>query len=293
MIALLLLASVIFNTAILVVFKYFANLGVDIYKAIIYNYFVCIVMGVFFTGQWPLLSAFGEPYLPYMIFLGAIFVFGFNIAALTVRYYGLTITSILQRTAMVITVIYAVVVFNESLGALKITAIVCALIAITLINMPFRKPVKKILDVPVWAYLLPLTMFLINGVIDTTLFHIEASKITTTANLRMITGIFTCAAITGIIFGYFKEGHAFFRPAKKTLWAALALGLPNFFSIYFLLRLLGSGLDGSIAIPMNNVGILCLAAVLGFFMFGERLTVYKTWGLVLAIISVILFSQVI
>lgn len=292
MIALILLASVFFNTVVLVVFKYFAELRVDTYNAIIYNYLVCIVLGYLATGSIPLVSAVGEPYLPYAAALGAFFVFGFNVAAHTVKYFGLTITVILQRTALVVTVVYAVLVFKESLGAIKIIAIIFAILAIVLINMPFRKSRRNPGNGPVWVYLLPLGMFLINGIIDTTLFHIEASRITSSANLTMITNIFTFAGITGFIFGVLTQGTQFFKPSKRTIYAAIALGLPNFFSIFFILKLLGSGMEGSIAIPLNNVGILCFAAVLGFYIFKERLTYYKLSGLILAIISVILFSRV-
>lgn len=292
-ILLLLLASIVFNTAVLVAFKYFAHFQINVFKAIIYNYGVCIALGTAMTGRAPLLSSWGEPYLPYVLALGVIFIIGFNVAAHTVRYYGLTITTILQRTSMVITVIYAILVFNESLSWLKSTAILVAIAAIITINMPFKKSAKNLSQLPTWVYLLPLSMFLVNGIIDSILFHIEASQITSSGDLVMITSIFSCAAIIGIIFGYFWKGLEFFKFEKKTLLAAIALGLPNFFSIYFLLRLLGSGLDGSIAVPLNNIGILVLASILGYFWFYERLTNYKIIGLALAIISVILFSQVI
>lgn len=293
MTVLLLLASVVFNTIVLVVFKYFAMLGVDVFKAIIYNYIVCIALGVAVTGTMPVVSALEQPYLPYILALGVIFVFGFNVAAQTVRYFGLTITSILQRTALVITVLYAVVVFDESLGWLKILAIGMALAAIVLVNMPFGRAGRKPVDGPFWVLLLPVAMFLVNGVIDTILFHIEASRITTTGDLVMITNIFSFALLSGLIFGVARYGRGFFIVKKATLWAALILGVPNFLSIYFVLRLFGGGWDGSVAVPLNNVGILCAATLTGVFLFRERLTAYKTAGLLLAIISVILFSRVI
>lgn len=290
---LILLASIFFNTIVLVVFKYFALRNVDVYKAIIYNYFVCIALGMLTTGSIPIASAIGQPYIHLAIVLGAIFVFGFNVAALTVKYYGLTITSILQRTALVITVIYAVLVFDESLGWMKILAIAMALGAIIMVNLPLKKPTKKAGDAPYWVLLLPVGMFMVNGVIDTILFHIEASRITSTGDITMIINIFSFALITGIIYGFFKQGSSFFILKKQTIIAALVLGIPNFFSIYFVLRLFGGGWDGSVAVPLNNIGILCAATLTGLLLFNERLTPFKTAGLILAIISVILFSRVI
>ena len=291
-VVLILLASIFFNTSILVVFKYFAQFKVDTYKAIIINYMVCVVMGTAFTSSIPLVSAVGEPYLPYMVFLGVFFVFGFYVAAQTVQYFGLTVTSILQRTSMVLTVIYAIIVFNESFGLTKFLAILLAVTAVVLINLPFKRPIPKLDGNPAWVFLLPIGLFLVNGIIETMLFHIEAARITTSANLHLITGIFAGALITGLIFGLFRDGYSFFVFSKKTWVAGLCLGLPNFFSIYFLLKLLGSGWDGSVAVPLNNVGVLCLAALLGLLIFREQLTRYKAAGLVLAIFSVILFSRV-
>ncbi|TVR81225.1 MAG: hypothetical protein EA409_06915 [Saprospirales bacterium] len=293
MTTLILLASIFFNTIVLVVFKYFALREIDVYKAIIYNYLVCIALGMISTGSIPIASAIGQPYLYFSLVLGIIFVFGFNVAALTVKYFGLTITSILQRTALVITVVYAILVFDEALGWTKVMAITMALGAIILVNLPLKKPTKRASDAPAWVLLLPVGMFLVNGVIDTILFHIEASQITSTGDITMIINIFSFALISGIIYGFLKQGRNFFRLKKQTIQAAFILGIPNFFSIYFVLRLFGGEWDGSVAVPLNNIGILCAATLTGLLVFRERLTPFKAGGLILAIFSVILFSRVI
>jgi multidrug transporter EmrE-like cation transporter len=73
--------------------------------------------------------------------------------------------------------------------------------------------------------------------------------------------------------------------------AGLILGLVNYGSIYFLLRILGSGLiDRSAAIPANNMGVVALSAVVGVALFKEKLSAKKLWGILLALVAIALLT---
>ena len=66
----------------------------------------------------------------------------------------------------------------------------------------------------------------------------------------------------------------------------------NFFSIYLLLLALQQGWGGSIVFPVNNVGILVVAAIFGLLIFREKLTSVKLAGFGLAILSIILITMI-
>src|SRR5690606_6352328 len=59
--------------------------------------------------------------------------------------------------------------------------------------------------------------------------------------------------------------------AVKNIWAGIFLGIPNYFSIYYLLRLLDSDfMQSSSIIPVNNIGIVVCTTLVAVFLFREQ-----------------------
>ena len=79
--------------------------------------------------------------------------------------------------------------------------------------------------------------------------------------------------------------------APKNIIAGICLGIPNYFSIYFLIQALrNENLDSSTVFITNNVAILLLSTIIGVLFFKEKL-IQKNWlGIILAIISILLVT---
>jgi len=78
----------------------------------------------------------------------------------------------------------------------------------------------------------------------------------------------------------------------KSSLAGIVLGLVNYGSIYFLLKVLGSGiLDRSTVIPLNNMGVVTASALIGIFAFRERMTRLNMIGIGLSIVSIAILSH--
>ena len=77
----------------------------------------------------------------------------------------------------------------------------------------------------------------------------------------------------------------------KNILGGVVLGIPNYFSIYFLVLALRSGvLESSGIFTVNNVAIVMLSTLTGIVLFRERL-LRKNWiGIVLAVISIFLVA---
>ncbi len=110
------------------IFKLFARFGIDGFQAIVFNYATCFCCGWLHLGHFPVQAEnFGAPWMPYALVLGLIFVSGFNMAALTVRYFGVTIGQIMQKMSILMTVPFAIFAYQESAGWVKIVGIIiCA-----------------------------------------------------------------------------------------------------------------------------------------------------------------------
>ena len=82
------------------------------------------------------------------------------------------------------------------------------------------------------------------------------------------------------------------RITGKNILGGIALGIPNFFSIYFLVMALRSeGFESSSIFTINNVAIVLVSTVLGIALFREKL-ILKNWiGIALAIISILLVAS--
>ena len=71
----------------------------------------------------------------------------------------------------------------------------------------------------------------------------------------------------------------------------IALGVPNYFSIFFLLKALeNNSLNSASIFTINNVAIVMFSTILGILLFKEQLS-FKNWGgIALAIVSILLVA---
>ena len=98
--------------------------------------------------------------------------------------------------------------------------------------------------------------------------------------------MFLFAGLTGLIILIIRiiKGQTVIR--TKNIIAGVCLGIPNFFSIYLLLLALQQGWEGSVVFPINNVGVLVLAAFFGIVLFKEKLNGFKLAGFILSLLAI-------
>ena len=89
----------------------------------------------------------------------------------------------------------------------------------------------------------------------------------------------------------FQKLKGNFKFESKNLLGGVALGIPNYFSIYFLVQALrANGLESSTIFTLNNVAIVMLSTLLGIILFKEKLLAKNWLGIGLAVISLILVT---
>ena len=69
------------------------------------------------------------------------------------------------------------------------------------------------------------------------------------------------------------------------------MGVPNFFSIYYILKAISEGWEGSEFFPYNNISIIALSAVIAYLFFKEKLSVANIVGVLLAIVAIGLIAM--
>ncbi len=268
-------------------FRIFPKYGVTNLPAIITNYFTCFLLGCAILGSIPIDSDLADTqWFPYALFLSLTFIIFFNVGAFSIQKIGLIITGIFQKLSLIFPVIIGILIFGESCNTYKVTAIILAISAIIMINIPEKRKSNEISLIAQYWYL-PLLIIIGNGVIEVTIFFVEQKNLVVGASLDFVTTLFFLAGLWGLVFMLIKR-KSFFK--KRDIIAGVCLGIPNFFTIYLLLKALEIGWEGSVLFPVNNVATLGLTALVGLFMFKEKLNKFNYIGLLFAIIAVILIS---
>lgn len=165
----------------------------------------------------------------YTIALGALFIIVFNLMALTTQRSGLSVVSVATKMSLIIPIIFGLLYYKESLGILKFIGILLALIAVYLASI--KEGTRNSLTKN--AILLPLLVFLGSGVIDTSIKYLENAFVAENDVALFSSTIFGAAAILGVLVLLVTIFHGKFKFEFKNIIAGIALGIPNYFSIFF------------------------------------------------------------
>lgn len=282
--------AVLTNTLIGVIFKYFSKYKVQAYPAIIINYIVCSAIGWGVYHREMNSPAFWEAeWIPYGLCLGVIFSLGFYLASQCITHHGMGLTAMMQKISMIITVLYAIIFFQESAGFMKWTGVILAMAAIILINWNFEKTNTK-RRTKIWILALPVLVFLVNGTIDTTIFHVKSSDILDVDGGHFSTAIFSMAACLGAIAGVVLLLMKKISFTVKEVLGGVILGVPNFISVYTVMLAIETGWGGTVLFPILNISIIICSMAVGYWIFAEKTNRIKIIGLILAILAIVLIA---
>lgn len=284
-----LLLSVLASSVIFVIFKLFQRFEVNTMQAIVINYFFACLVGFFGFMQETEISLIPTKlWFPGTLILGALFIIVFNLAAITTQRSGLSVVAVATKMSVAIPVIFGVILYDESTGILKVTGIILALIAVYLSSIKTREGIA----IKTKNLVFPLLVFLGSGIIDTMIKYLETTYVAKDDVALFSTTIFAIAGIIGISILIGQAALGKLRITGKNILGGIILGVPNYFSIYFLvLALRSEGFESSTVFTINNVAIVLVSTLLGIVLFKERL-LRKNWiGIILAIISILLVAN--
>jgi drug/metabolite transporter (DMT)-like permease len=284
--------SVLCATVIGVVFRLFTDYKIDTFQAIIYNYIVCLIVGTAVMGQSPIQGEFWlTDWFPYAFGLGAVFIGTFILIARTVQIFGISVNAVVQRMSLLMAVIFAFVMFGEAITIFKIIGIILALIAVVFSSI--KKTDNETATKPRNALLIlyPISVFLLSGSIECVLQYVQKTLLQNDlGQLQFTTFLFGTAAFFGffiLIFNLVTKRMTF---EIKHLIGGIALGVPNFGSIYFLLKAIDTDWDSSIIMPVNSVGVIVFSSIVAILFFKEKLSKLNLFGILLAVVAIILMT---
>ncbi len=278
-----LLFSIFINVFLYVIFKEFNKYKINTLQAITVNYFLAFAMGIFISKQEIVLEQIiYRPWFIWSLGLGTGFIVIFNMLIYATQKGEVSMVSIFTKMSLVLPVIFGVLLYNESISWAKGIGIVLALVSIYFASKKDRNnPTnKKVL----YIYII---LFFLTGSLDTLLKYVENNYVYP-KDLEFFTSfIFLSAGILGVIMLLVLRK----KILLKNIFAGIALGIPNYFSIYFFIKVLKfSDYESSIVFLYNNVGIVIFSLVMGYCVYQEKLTKINWIGVALAVSSIIIVS---
>jgi len=278
---------IVLNTLLSVLFKIFPKYNIDTFQAIVFNYITCVITGTWYLGAMPYTATqIHAAWLPYAIIMGIAFISVFNLIGYCTKTIGITATTISNKLSLIIPVIISIIAYNETSTTLRIIGILLAIPAVYFSSKKTEKAEKQN------SWKLIALLFLLSGLLDSFVKFVETTFLNNTEDQAYFTiYVFSTAAIIGmgiLIQNLIRKKTKF---AFKNIVAGCILGIPNYFSIYFFIKLLNSHIMNSSAIiPIANIGVVVCAAIAALFLFKERMNKVNTIGLLLGIAAILLIA---
>jgi uncharacterized membrane protein len=146
----------------------------------------------------------------------------------------------------------------------------------------------------VWRWrwwLMPLLLFVGSGLLDTMIKYVEQAYISPANQDTYLITAFCVAAAVGLLvllFLFITKRQKF---SGKAVVAGICIGVPNYFSIWCLMGALkGYTGNSSAIIPINNMGIVLITALVAWLIFKEKLSTINWLGIVLSLGAIALIA---
>lgn len=286
-----LLLSILSSTAIMLIFKSFKRFEVSTFHAIVVNYYTAMAFGIPFVNDWEIVANTYSNWYYYALILGALFISLFFLIGRTTQELGISVATVSMKLGYVLPIVLAFTIYNEQLSNIKLFAILLTVVAVILSSLKDKED-NHDLSQNKWLLALPLVIFVGSGICDSIVQFTEKTFFQQSGFEAFLIILFFTAASLGTIAAIVndvkkKKNH--FTP--KNILAGILLGIPNYFSIYFLFKALNFYSNNSAAVfPINNVGIVVASTLIAVVAFKEKLNAKNIIGFILAILSIILMS---
>ncbi|MGE8212676.1 DMT family transporter [Stenotrophomonas sp.] len=280
-----LILSVICSVLVSVLLKLAPRRGVDIAQAVTWNYLAASVLSLVLLK--PSLASLQSGHTPWLALLGlAVALPGiFLVLARAVEGAGIVRSDVAQRLSLLLSLAAAFLLFGEQANGWKLAGLGLGVLAIVGVSARSGD------DAPAagkgWGWLLGVWVGF--ALIDILLKQVAAAGTPSTAALLVSFGI---AFVLMLVWQLQRHFSGSSRLTLGNLGCGLLLGLLNFGNILFYVRA-HQALPHSPATIFAgmNIGVVCLGALVGVLVFGEKTSVWNRVGLALAVVAIGLIAR--
>ena len=282
-----LLLSILFNAVLFVFIKLFARFNIDALQALVVNYFVAFLVGLFFLeNDLAPKEIINHDWFKGSILLGFVFISTFYATTLTSQRNGLSVASVASKMSVIIPITLGVILYNESQGFVKIIGILLALIAVYFTSKKETGEVQQANNL-----LFPILVFLGAGTIDASLKYLQTYHVPANQIGLFSTVTFFCAFIVGVLTILFFTIRGQIKFSGRNILGGIALGLPNYFSLYYLVKMLeAKAFESATLFTIHNISIVLVSTFVGILFFKEKISIRNAFGIGLALFALYLVT---
>ncbi len=279
-----LILAIICSSLISIVIKISKDHVTNKIMMFVVNYIVCTICSLFFIGN---LDGIESKEFIFPIWFGIITGFGylgcFLLLELNIRKNGVVLSSTFSKLGLLVPIFIAIVFYHDTPTILKIIGIVLSIVAIIIMNVEFKKK-----DVDNKAFnimnLLLIILLIFGGLTDASSTIFEH-----TSDFRLkglfLTVIFSSALVASLIILAIEHK----KISYKDIIFGICIGIPNYFSSFFLLNSLKS-LEAVVVYPTYSVATIVVITLVGVLFFKEKLKIKEIIGMIVIIASIILLN---
>jgi drug/metabolite transporter (DMT)-like permease len=283
-----LILSILANAAIFFLFKLFDRFGVQTLPAIVVNYFVAFTIGILVVPDLSQAVSGAMAFPGWFlggIGLGILFILVFNLTGTTARVIGVSVTTIASKMSLALAVLLFVWIDpNEHLTLTKGIAIVVAMAGVYFSSL---KPDGRRLTIRSFA--LPALILLGSTGVDFGIAYFSSMP-QNEHELKLYSCLsFGMAGLCGASYLGYGIRRGTIELTRRDIMGGLVLGTVNYGSIIFLVLAYDSDMmQKSALLPVNNLGVVLVSALVAVLLFGERLTRYNWLGVALSVVALAL-----
>jgi drug/metabolite transporter (DMT)-like permease len=281
---------IVFALGMFISFKLVDVKGLNKFHTVFVNYIVAILLTLVDTDI--ALADFTDYYtaklvLPSLI-IGFLFVLNFILILFSTNRVGLGLTTALNKMSVVIPVSVGIIYLGQESDILqKILGITAALLSFALILYQKKGKVSPL------SYILPAMVFLISGLIDTSMEMSGRFIISQSGERELfLFGVFSTALIFSIVFSFADKilSEKKIKFSFNTVKIGVMMGVFNYLSSKMVLINV-ERMGGSVVFPIHNASVVLITALIGFFFFKEKFSIKQWTGIILAVISVAVIAS--
>ena len=275
--------AILTSSFIFVLFKLFPKYSINTFQAIVFNYVTACICGFSLYGNlWSFKMIETSNWPLFAVTCGLLFISIFFLMGLSSQKNGLAITSVAVKMSMALSMLLMIFFYGESVSCIKIAGIIAAFLGVFL--MAYQKAEKSTVKNYTWML---IVLFMGCSVLDLVLNYVQKYELKVLPSSLFSAIGLGFAGIFGmivILIQYFKSN---IKIDKRSVIAGIVLGIPNYFSIFLLMKSYSStGWNDSTVLAISNVSVVIISALIGFIAFRENINRQKIIGLITSIVAI-------
>ncbi|PWJ58376.1 hypothetical protein CLV98_104235 [Dyadobacter jejuensis] len=286
--------SVFFTVCLYLIMRAYPSHRVNSFHAVVVNYYACVLTGLVLTPDLNIFSQidYSSKASLLTLSLGALFIAIFLLIGLTAQKVSVTASSLAANMSLVIPVVFGLFIFqnnNKVFTPLNYAGIVLALVALTLGGI--KKNSTQHQRRNLWLLSLPILTFIGTGTNNTLINYLTFTYYSPSQSTVFMIIACSGAALIGTLLLATSIWKTKEMLSIRSIMGGVLLGIPNFLSLYFLLKALQIFANSAAFVfPIYNILTMLVSSVAAWLLYKEKLSGLNRLGLLVAIISVILIS---